>query len=155
MNANIHILDRKSSDNEYLHKDFHGALCFAIKYLDDNFGPESSAEYLKQVGESYFMPLSAQLKNKGLPALANHFQDIFEKENSRFSIRYENEMLILQVHECPAISHLKKNNQLFTERFCETTVVVNDTICKNAGYSCSCTYEPGQGTCVQKFRKEK
>ncbi len=30
----IKVLDCKASDNEYLHKDFHGALCYAIKYLD-------------------------------------------------------------------------------------------------------------------------
>ena len=34
------ILEQKASDNQYLHKDFHGALCYAIKYLDDNFGEE-------------------------------------------------------------------------------------------------------------------
>ena len=116
---------------------------------------ERFQEILNQVGETYFMPLSAKLKSEGLSALAHHFQDIFEKENGRFTIRYENDVLILQVDECPAISHLKKNNQLFTERYCESTVAVNGTICKNAGYSCSCTYKPGQGTCVQKFWKEK
>ena len=34
----IKVIDRKASDNEYMHEDFHGALCYAIKYLDDNYG---------------------------------------------------------------------------------------------------------------------
>ncbi len=34
----IKVLNCKASDNEYLHKDFHGALCYGIKYLDDVYG---------------------------------------------------------------------------------------------------------------------
>jgi hypothetical protein len=153
MNSKIKILDQNTTDNEYLHKDFHGALCFAIKYLDDNFGAESTVEYLKQVGNTYFAPLSTKLKSVGLSALSDHFKNIFEKENGQFTIACENEILTIEVHKCPAITHLKKTNHLFTERYCETTVVVNDTICSNAGFSCSCVYEPGQGKCIQKFWK--
>ena len=147
------ILDCKASDNEYLHKDFHGALCYAIRYLDEHYGPEAATEYLKQVGRTYFSPLTAQLRQEGLSALERHWQEIFSKEGGTFELGYEEETLVLTVDECPAIAHLKKTSQWFTERYCETTVVVNETVCGEAGYRCSCEYEPAKGQCVQRFWK--
>jgi hypothetical protein len=149
------VLDQTALDNAYLHRDFHGALCYALKYLDENFGPAATTQYLQQVGNTCFAPLSRQLEHEGLPALENHFRTIFEKEGGRFTLGYESDTLVLRVHECPAIAHLKKTHQFFTERFCESTVVVNQTICQNAGFRCTCTYDPGRGRCVQKFWKEK
>ncbi len=155
MTEKIKILDQKASDNEYLHKDFHGALAYSIKYLEDEFGPQAVKEYLVQVADSYFAPLTDQLKDTGLSALENHFRQIFEKEGGQATFEYDKDVLVITVSECPAITHLLKTNMLFTERFCETTNVVNETICQHAGYKCSCRYEPGKGTCVQKFWKEK
>jgi predicted ArsR family transcriptional regulator len=151
----LRVLDCKATDHEYLHKDFHGALCYGIKYLDDHFGPEATTAYLRQVGRSYFAPLSQQLRDEGLAALEKHWREIFTKEGGAFSLEIQDGVLTLTVHNCPAIAHLKRINQLFTPRFCETTVVVNETVCGEAGYKCSCHYEPGEGRCVQKFWKEK
>jgi len=149
------VLDCKASDHEYLHKDFHGALCYGIKYLDDNFGPDATVRYLQQVARTYYSPLIAQLKTTGLEALEKHFRNIFTLENGKFHLDYQDGALVITVTECPAVAHLKKINQLFTDRFCETTVVVNETICTDAGFRCSCDYQPGQGKCVQKFWKDQ
>ena len=151
----LRVLDCKATDHVYLHKDFHGALCYGIKYLDDHFGPEATTEYLRAVGRSYYAPLSQLLKNEGLTALEKHWNEIFTNEGGKFTLEYQGGTLVLTVQECPAIAHLKKINQLFTPRYCETTVVVNETICGEAGYTCSTEYEPGEGRCVQKFWKGK
>ena len=147
------VLDCKASDNQYLHKDFHGGLCYAIKYLDEKYGPDATTEYLQQVGRTYFGPLSEQLKREGLTALEEHWRRIFDLEGGDYTLEYEDDTLVLTVSSCPAVCHLKERDLLFTERFCETTKVVNDTICQAAGYGCSCEYEPGKGKCVQKFWK--
>jgi hypothetical protein len=62
--------------------------------------------------------------------------------------------LDINVSKCPAIMHLRSTGQLFTNRYCETTVNVNKAICECAGYDCSCEYVPGEGRCVQKFWKK-
>lgn len=147
----IKVLDCKASDNKYLHKDFHGALCYSIKYLDDNYGPEATKEYLQQTGKAVYSPLIKKLREEGLSALEEHWRSIFTLEGGEFTLAYEGETLVLTVAKCPAILHLISTNQFFTEQYCETTVVVNETICKEAGYRCSCEYEPGKGKCVQKF----
>ena len=102
------VLDQKASDNEYLHKDFHGALCYAIKYLEENYGESAIDDYLRQVAKTYYAPLSGQLKQEGLSALERHWQNIFTLEGGKFSLGYEDGVLVLKVEECPAIAHIKK-----------------------------------------------
>jgi len=152
---NIRILERNSSDNEYLHKDFHGALCYGIKYLDQTYGQDATAEYLQQVGRETFSPLIVALKKEGLIALERHFKHIFEIEDGQAEFKREDNCLVINVSKCPAIAHLKSTGQLFTDRYCETTVNVNLAICSAAGYQCSCEYKPGIGKCVQKFWKKE
>jgi hypothetical protein len=154
MSNKVKVIDCKQSDNEYLHKDFHGALCYAIKYLDDKFGEKATEEYLIQVGNTYFKLLADKLKKEGLSALESHWRHIFQKEQGQFKMYYDNDKLILEVSECPAIAHLKKRDIFYTERYCQTTVVVNRTLCQQAGYQCSCEYESGKGKCIQKFWKD-
>ena len=151
----IKVIDRKASDNEYMHKDFHGALCYAIKYLEDNYGLGSVEQYLQQVARTYFSPLTEKLKIQGLKVLEDHWRDIFTREDGKFNINYQGDVLVLEVEKCPAILYLKEKNMLYTDRHCLTTVVVNKTICQEAGYDCRCESETGKGNCVQKFWKEQ
>jgi hypothetical protein len=151
----LRILDCKATDHNYLHMDFHGALCYGIKYLDDHFGHGATSAYLTQVGRAYYAPLSQQLKDEGLSALEKHWREVFTREGGKFILELHDDVLTLTVHECPAIAHLKKINKFFTPRYCQTTVVVNEAVCSGAGYQCSCHYESGEGRCVQKFWKAK
>lgn len=154
-NDKIKVLDCKASDNVYLHKEFHAALCYGIKYLEDRFGPTAIRQYFQRVGETYFAPLSEKLKKDGLAALEKHFSAIMDLESGEYAFHYKDDTLVLEVTRCPAIAYLKSNDSLLTDRFCESTVIVNETICRNAGYQCSCTYEKGAGRCVQKFWKDE
>jgi hypothetical protein len=151
--AGLRILDCKAADHSYLHQDFHGALCYAIKYLDDHYGPAATEEFLRQVGRSCFAPLGERLKSGGLDALAEHWREVFGREGGKISLEFREGALVLTVDECPAIAHLKKIGQFFTTRYCETTAIVNETVCAAAGYRSSCEYEAGAGRCVQKFWK--
>jgi hypothetical protein len=151
----LKVLDCQASDHEYLHKDFHGALCYSIRYLDENFGPEATEEYLRDVGRNNYKALVRRLTESGLPALERHWREVFTREGGKFRMEYEGDTLVLTVDECPAIAHLKRTGQLFTTRYCETTGIVNETICQQAGYLASCVYKPGEGKCVQKFWKRK
>lgn len=148
------VLDCTATDNVYLHKDFHGGLCYSIKYLDETYGPKATAEYLRQVGRTVWAPLIAQMKHQGLPALEKHWQKVFSQEGGDFSLTRDDGTLVLTVRRCPAVAHLKNMDMFFTDRFCQTTVLVNETMCRQAGLRCSCDYEPGQGRCVQRFWRQ-
>lgn len=148
------VLDCKASDHEYLHRDFHGAFCYGIKHLDDTYGPEALTEYLTRFGRVYFKDLIDDLRTQGLSALEKHWRDLFALEGGRTELRYDGDVLVLEVKECPAVTHMTQRGVFFTDRFCESTVVLNEVICHSAGYQCSCDYEPGQGRCAQRFWKE-
>jgi hypothetical protein len=151
---NIKILERNSSDNQYLHKDFHGALCYAVKYLDDTFGMDATAQYLAQVGTAVYKPLIEAVKKEGLIALERHFKHIFELEGGQAQFELKGDSLIIRVSKCSAITHLRSIGGLFSDRYCETTVKVNSAICEASGYQCSCDYQPGAGCCEQHFWKK-
>ena len=86
--------------------------------------------------------------------MEKHWRDLFDLEGGKIKLYYDDPVLVLEVKECPAVTHMKERGVFFTDRFCESTVVLNEAICHSAGYQCSCEYEPGQGKCVQRFWKE-
>lgn len=149
------ILERTASDNQYLHKDFHGALAYAISYLDNHFGSEAIKEYLQQTARNAFSPLIESVKKDGLAALKKHYQDIFELEEGDFEISLEKNYLTITVNSCPAICHLRKTDMLYTNKFCLTTVIVNETISQEAGLEFDCEYNTSKGRCVQRFWRRK
>ena len=153
-NQKLKVIECRAADNEYLHKDFYGALCYSLKYLDEKYGPDTTEAYLQQVGKTCYAPLSTALKEQGLSALEKHWEKIFGLEDSKFSLSYEGQKLVLIVDECPAIAYLKKICPSYAQLCCKTTIIVNETICREAGYCCSCDVVPGEGKCVQKFWKE-
>ena len=136
-----------------IHKDFHGAFSNALDYLKDNFGREVMESYLKRMAKNVYSPLIKKLKKKGLKVLEEHWREIFDLENGKCTISYRNSKLILLVKECPAISHMLKKEYKLSDSFCESTRIVNETICKEAGYKCSLKLGPKKGTCEQRFWK--
>ncbi|MBD3385044.1 hypothetical protein GF407_08965 [candidate division KSB1 bacterium] len=146
-------LDGKGGEHLYLHKDFHGALCYAIKYLDETYGYEITHAYLRHVGETVYKPLIFEIKRRGLKALEDHLRRVFTLEGGEFELYWKEDHLQLEVKRCPAIEHLKRNNLYYTDRFCTSTIVVNETICRQSGCQAHCDVVPGSGRCVQTFRR--
>ena len=137
-----------------IHQDFHGGFSIALDYLKDNFGQEAMENYLKRMAKNVYKPLIKKLKRKGLKALEEHWREIFDLENGKYSLNYKDNQLILKVKECPAISHILKSNYKLSDSFCESTRIVNETICKEAGYKSSLKLGNKKGICEQRFWKE-
>ena len=55
------VMRRHASDNEYLHKDFHGALSCGIEYLHEIYGEDAVRRYLHDFALSYYTPLRREL----------------------------------------------------------------------------------------------
>ena len=65
------------------------------------------------------------------------------------------DVLVLEVHKCPAIQHLKQSGFPVMEKFCESTRITNEEICAGAGLKCSVEYDRENGCCVQKFWEDR
>ena len=146
------IMDRRSSDNVYLHKDFHGALSTGIEYLHRQFGPEAVREYLRTFTMTYYAPLRAKLKADGLDALNEYFQKMYESEEGEIEIALADDELVLTVKACPAVKHMREHDYPVARLFIETTKTVNEALCEGTPYKAELVeYDELTGHSIQRF----
>lgn len=146
------VMNRRAADNEYLHKDFHGAMSYAIEYLSTTFGPEAVREYLTKFAKSYYAPLTAMLNERGLMALKEHFERIYSIEGGDVEISLNGNELTVKVNKCPAVSHLRDNGRFVSGLFHETTAAVNEAICDGTPFAAKLIgYDLADGSGVQMF----
>lgn len=138
-----------------IHKDFHGAMSYGLKYVYENYGQEGLNQYLVSLANTVYVPLSEELAKDGLKALEKHWQKIFGLEEADYNLFYTENVLNLKINKCPAISHMKKHNYELFDKFCEHCNIINTEICKNAGYKSFIKYDQNKGSCLQKFWKGK
>lgn len=139
-----------------VHKDFHTILSFSMDYFQNRLGLEGMEKFLRVNVQNIYKPLIAALKFGGLPVLEKHFRDIFLIEEGDFDLYWEkDDILVLEVHKCPAIHHMKEHGHKIAEKFCESTRITNEEICYPARVESSVEYDQDNGCCVQKFREVK
>ncbi|MCK5805434.1 MAG: hypothetical protein KAI66_21565, partial [Lentisphaeria bacterium] len=144
------------ADNEYLHKDFHGALNCGIRYLHEHFGEEAVRHYLRDFAREYYAPLRERLKTDGLSALRQHFESIYRAENASFSFAQSAEELTLTIDACPAVTHIRSLGDTPCELFVETTRTVNQTICEDTPYEAQLlSYDEQTGASAQRFSRRQ
>lgn len=130
------IINQKSSDNTYFHKDFHIALNYGIAYLHQRFGEGSVKEYLIQFVVNYHAPLKKAIKEKGLFAIKEHYEKIFKIENAEFDMKISNDDLVIHLYESPAVMYIKAEGHRVSALYQETVITVNKEICRNTPYDC-------------------
>lgn len=143
---------RRASDNDYMHKDFHGALSAGIEYLDRHYGTEAVREYLRRFALSFYAPLIADIKKRGLVALKEHFEAIYAREGGRIRTTLTEDELILEVETCPAVMHMRDHGYTVAEHFSETERTVNAALCEPTPFDAELVeYHPHTGRSVQRF----
>ena len=130
-------------------------MSFGLKFLAENYGRAEVEEYLRRVAGNVYGPLIESLKSEGLSALYDHWNEIMTLEEADFHVHMDEHVLILEVRECPAISHMKAHGYEVAPNFCESTRIVNDEICRRAGYSSSIEYDQALGRCIQRCWRDE
>jgi len=147
-------MDVKASDNEYLHKDFHGALSTGIEYLHTKYGEEAVIDYLKQFTRDYYKPLTEAIKTRGLVAVKEHYESIYKIEGGEVDFEEGPDELVMRVHACPAVMHMRANNYPIARMFVETIRTVNKTLCEGTGYTSDLMeYDEQTGRSVLRFSR--
>lgn len=145
-------MERKATDNEYLHKDFHGAMNLGLRYLDEKYGADAVREYLRQFARAYYKPLIDDLRKRGLVALKEHFERIYRIEGAPISLTLAEDELVLDVPACPAVTHLRRRGAAVSPRFVETTRTVNETLCEGTPFAAELVeYDASTGSSRQRF----
>lgn len=152
----VKVIERKASDNKYLHKDFHIALNLLMTYLFDHFGKEALINYLKQFAQAYYKPLNQKLRSGDKEALVNYFKDIYEKEEWPVNITSNENSVEITQDACPAISHIVQNGGKPCPYYRETYNTVYKIICENTPFEYVLEYFNDEtGACKQLFNMKE
>lgn len=151
----LKAMRRKASDNEYLHRDFHGALSAGIEYLHVHYGAEAVREYLREFTRHYFAPLKRDLRRRGLAALKGYFEALYAREKARVTIRFTPDELEIAVAACPAVTHMRRQGYPVARLFHETTRTVNEALCEGTPFRAELKdYDPETGRGIQRFYRK-
>jgi len=146
------VMRRSASDNEYLHKDFHGALSCGIEYLHEKFGADAVHEFLREFTQSFYAPLRADLAERGLEALREHFGKLYETEGGEVEFESSEDELVMRVAACPAVQHMRAQGYPVARLFHETTETVNNVLCEGTPFAAELVeYDAETGRSVQRF----
>ncbi len=148
------VMDRRAADNEYLHKDFHGALSNALIYLEERFGPDAVRDYLRQFARAYYAPLRAELRERGLAAMAERLRQVYADEGADIELELGDDELIVRVAKCPAVSHMRAHGHRVSRMWRETISAVNEAICEDSAYDFDLVdFDELTGRSVQRFHR--
>ncbi len=134
-----------------VHKDFHGAFSYGLQFLDDHLGPDGVREFLAGLADTVYRPLVEDVRARGIAALRDHWQRVFDLEGGEIELREDGDTLELRVMRCPAISHMRDHAYTVADRFCDHTRIVNEAVCAAAGFHSQVEYDQAAGRCVQRF----
>ena len=145
-------MQRTAADNDYLHKDFHGALSVGLDYLQKTYGPAAVKDYLRHFTLSFYAPVRNEIKNLGLSALAEHYRRVYDIEQADYTLDCNDDEMTLKVTACPAVTYMRQCGYPVAEMFVETVRTVNEALCEDTPFAAELVeYDEQTGRSVQKF----
>lgn len=129
------VIDRKASDNEYFHRDFHSSMNMGIHYLGEHFGREDVEKYLTRYAQNVRSKHLEAISREGLPAIAHAIESAYEKEHASdvISFQMEPKCLTVSVAYCPAVQHLKETGRTVSPWYRSITDVIMHIYAETAG----------------------
>ena len=150
------MMRRQASDNEYLHRDFHGALSAGIDYLELRYGEAAVRDYLRQFATTYYAPLKQALQDRGLVVLKEHYERVYDREGGKIGVSLSADELLIRIEACPAVTHMRRHGYRVARLFHETTRTVNEALCEGTPFAAELLeYDAETGRAVVRFRRRK
>ncbi|MCR4719914.1 MAG: hypothetical protein K5768_09830 [Firmicutes bacterium] len=107
------VIDMKSEDNKYLHRDFHLLGDLALTYCGEKFGDNSVKQFLADYTKTYYKPIIEKIRKNGFSAIKDWIESIYEVEESSDLLHTDlNEnMLTVTVDKSPVIEYMHSLGQ--------------------------------------------
>ena len=150
------VMDRKASDNEYFHRDFHSSLNMGIHYVGEHYGMEGVREYLTRYTKNVYGPVIADMEKRGLAAIESKILDTYSKEKAPEAVdtQLDGETLTVCVSACPGVSHLRATGREVSPWYRYTTEIVMEILANIGGYGFTMEkYDEESGAAQYKFFK--
>lgn len=127
-------MNRKASDNKYLHRDFHVSSDIGLAYIGNKYGEDAVKDFICQFVDSYHRPLSDLAKKEGISVIKKYFEDIFEKEEAieLLSILETKTTLKIEIRECPALKYMKSVGHKASKWHKYTTTLLYQRLADNS-----------------------
>ncbi|MBR2376315.1 MAG: hypothetical protein IKA85_00865 [Clostridia bacterium] len=151
------VMDRRASDNEYFHKDFHSSLNMAIDYLAENYGVDVLEDYFDDYVSNVYQKTIIDINERGLKAVEDKILDTYLKEKSVDAIetKLDGNKLTVKVNYCPAVKHLKETGRQVTKHFIYSTSLVMKKLAEKTNLKFNMlSYDNETGKAEYEFIKE-
>ena len=138
----IEIIDMKSEDNKYLHRDFHLLSDNAIKYCGDTYGRDEAIKFLTSYTTRYYAPIIEDAKKRGLTAVKEWIERVYETEEASELLKTElsDNTLTVTIEKSPVIEYAATLNQKLSEYYIEQTRTLYKAFADAAGLTFSLEY---------------
>jgi len=151
------IMERKASDNEYFHRDFHISGERGLRYLGENYGTRDVCGYLTRFAKAYYQPLIEKIRKNGLVELKKHIEEIYAVEKASQNVKCiltESELRV-SISECPAVKYMKESGYEPSGWYIEETRTVKGVIAEESGYGFEMiSYNAENGAAEYRFFKK-
>ena len=131
------VMDRKASQNEYFHQDFHHSLSRCIHYVGQKYGEAEVRALLEQYAKTVLGRLITEIRQQGLTPLKENILASYEKEKAPEAVVVEqNEKeLKVKVLFCPVVRYMKMKGYFISPWFKKSTEYVMETVARESGLS--------------------
>lgn len=151
------VMEKKASDNKYLHRDFHISADNGIEYVGKKYGDEGVIDFLTRYAKTYFIPLVDNYKKVGLKAIKEYIENIYKTEEASDAIliNLSDKSLSVKVNYCPAVKYMKSQGHTPSKWYKMSTSVVYDVLAKECNLQFKMGYYDEQnGATEYSFIKE-
>lgn len=154
VDENTEIMERRASQNEYFHRDFHSSLNMGVEYLGSRFGEDALRAYLTRYVRHVYRPLLEAVRARGLPALEEHIRETYRKEKAPDAVEtaLRDGTLEVRIRYCPAVRHLRETGRRVSAWFPYTTGAVMEAVAGETGLRFEMErYDPDTGAAAYRF----
>lgn len=139
----VDVVDMKTEDNKYLHRDFHLLGDNALRYCGETYGDEAVTEFLSEYTRNYYAPQIQQIKEEGLAALKDWIEKTYAVEEASEVLHMELsgeqpiKKLTVTISKSPVIEYMHSLNQEPSRYYIEET----RTLYKTIAQACNLAFE--------------
>ena len=131
----VQVIDMKAEDNKYLHRDFHFHGDLALRYLGEHYGEDTVRSFLTDYANRYYSPVLDDAKVRGLPALKEWIEKVYEIEEASDLITFDltDTSLTVSIEKSPAIDYLRSTGYEVSKYYIEQTRTLYAAMAKTLG----------------------
>lgn len=157
MDQDTEILQYKSSNLAYLHRDFHSSMNMGVEFVGKEYGEQALIEYLQMYTKHYYVREIEAIRDRPFGVIAGMIRTTYEKEQASdvLHIAEDETSLVVRIDFCPAVKHLHDTGRIVSKWFPYTTSAVMQTMADVANLTFSMdAYDEETGAAKYSFRKK-